>query len=413
MSLTMANVVLGAGPIGLAIAYELKKRGEEVLVLSSARNTGMAGGVNAGWISPILAGPVPSPGALKNSLIWMMKRDSPLRISPSLDPRHISFMLQLLSYSNAKDYENGQHALATLGMGTLELFDSYQAQGINFELHKKGLLMAFKSTKKLESELSEYAELDKYGNAKVVPLDGNQLQKLEPALISDLAGAIHCPDQYFCDPLSYLAGMRSKLQELRVEICDSHEKIELSKIKGKVTVRIGSEVFGNTNVIVAAGVESRNLLASINVKVPIRFGKGYCFDFPQVRALSNSIYFTEAKVAVTPTDTYLRFAGTMEFGGNPLKINRHRAEGILKSGMSYLSESINVAPELKSGLRPITPDGLPVLGRLASERNLYVASGHSMLGLTLSPVTGEIIADLVTTGRTARDITAFDPQRFN
>jgi D-amino-acid dehydrogenase len=86
---------------------------------------------------------------------------------------------------------------------------------------------------------------------------------------------------------------------------------------------------------------------------------------------------------------------------------------MLKTGMSYLAESINVTSELKSGLRPITPDGLPVLGRIENERNLYVASGHSMLGLTLSPVSGEIIADLVTTGRTKRDISAFDPQRFN
>jgi D-amino-acid dehydrogenase len=207
--------------------------------------------------------------------------------------------------------------------------------------------------------------------------------------------------------------MRSKLHELRVEVHNSSEKITLSKVEGEIRVRIGSEVIGNTNVIVAAGVKSLNLLASVNIKVPIRFGKGYCFDFPQVRTLSNSIYFTEAKVAVTPTDSYLRFSGTMEFGGNPLKINRHRAECMLKTGMSYLAESINVTSELKSGLRPITPDGLPVLGRIENERNLYVASGHSMLGLTLSPVSGEIIADLVTTGRTKRHISAFDPQRFN
>ena len=409
----MSTIILGAGPIGLASAFELASRGESVTVISQNKNVGEAAHVNAGWVVPIMSAPVPAPGALKKSIRWLLDSKSPLKIAPELSPGHITFMLSMLKYSTKKHFLHGLSVLSEFGRGSLSAFDGYLEQGVEFEIHRSGVLMAFTSQAELDSHAVEFDGIEKYGLAPVKVLSAAEVQAKEPLLSNIVKFGIDCSDQYFVDPTSLMNGLRKKCAQLGVEFIEVSETIALVNKGSKVQVEVGTRTHSSDHVLVAAGAGSRALLENIGIRIPIRFGKGYCFDFPGEKRVKNSLYLSSAKVAVTPNQNYLRFAGTMEFGGNGLKVNQKRAQGILDSSAKYFNENIFGSAQPKSGLRPMTPDGLPVIGKLSGASNLYIASGHAMQGVTLAPNTGRVLADLIMDKKSAIDISSFNPERFS
>ena len=409
----MKTIILGAGPIGVAIAYELAKEGVEVTVISPRPGTGEAGHVNAGWIVPIMSAPVPAPGALKKSIKWLIDSQSPLKISPELNWGHISFMLSMLRFSTKKEFLHGFAALSEFGRGTLDAFDEYIKDGVDFEIHHSGVLMAFSSQAEFDSHAIEFEEVEKYGLSPVKILTGNQMRSREPLLSSFVNQGIDCHDQYFLDPSSFIRGLKRKCEKLGVIFIETDSYITLKASGLKASVFLDDLKIAAENIVIAAGAQSRELLAQVKVKCPVRFGKGYCFDFLGEKRILNALYLSEARIAVTPNTTHLRFAGTMEFGGNESKINLKRAQGILKNSSRYFTEDLtqDVAP--KVGLRPMTPDGLPVIGKVEDFSNLYIASGHAMQGVTLAPNTGKVVAELLLSKDSQIDISAFSPNRFN
>lgn len=408
----MSTIILGAGPIGIATAYEFAKRGEQVCVISKRKNVGEAGHVNAGWVVPIMSAPVPAPGALKKSIRWLLDSQSPLKITAELNWEHIAFMVEMLRYSTQKNFLHGLHSLSEFGRGTLAAFDEYALNGVKFELHRTGVLMAFTSQAELDSHAIEYEGVEKYGLAPVKVLSGKQMREREPMLTDLVTQGIDCSDQYFVEPTTFINGLRSKAQELGVKFIESDSEVRLTSSGGEIAIEISTEKHKARNVVIAAGVESRNLLEGIGVRIPLRFGKGYSFDFQEESRIRNSLYLSGTKIAVTPNEKFLRFAGTMEFGGDGMKINHKRALGILANSAKYFSFQLpqSVAPRV--GLRPMTPDGLPVIGKIDGVSNLYIASGHAMQGVTLAPNTAKATADLVLHKESKIDISAFSPMRF-
>lgn len=409
----MSTLILGSGPIGLAAAFELASRDENVTVISSSTDVGEAAHVNAGWVVPIMSAPVPAPGALRKSIRWLTDSRSPLKIAPELSIGHISFMLSMLKYSTHKHFLKGLLALSEFGRGTLAQFDSYIQNGIEFEIHRSGVLIAFTSEAELDAHAIEFQGVEKYGIAPISILNSSQMQAREPLLSEIVKYGISSSDQYFIDPTSLITGLRKKCIELGVEFIDTSEKVKLNTRGLKVHVEVGRRTLSGDRVLVAAGAGSRELLENIGIRIPIRFGKGYCFDFVGENRIKNSLYLSSAKVAVTPNQKYLRFAGTMEFGGDGLAINEKRAQGILKSSARYFTEDLFKNAKPKAGLRPMTPDGLPVIGKLSGVSNLYISSGHAMMGVTLAPNTARAIADLILEGSSAIDICSFSPERFS
>jgi D-amino-acid dehydrogenase len=359
-----------------------------------------------------MSAPVPAPGALKKSIRWLLDPASPLKIAPELTPGHISFMFSMLKNSTEKKFLHGLSALSNFGRGSLDAFDSYSKQGIEFEIHRSGVLMLFTSQAELDSHAIEFEGIEKYGLAPVKVLSGPEIQSRESLLSDIVKYGIDCSDQYFIDPTSLIFGLRKKCTELGVEFINHAGPISLTTKKSTVYVEVGSQSIARDRILVAAGVGSRTLLENLGIRLPIRFGKGYCFDFAGEKRIKNSLYLSEAKVAVTPNQNYLRFAGTMEFGGDGLLVNQKRAKGILNSSSRYFSENIFKDVEPRSGQRPMTPDGLPVIGKLSGVKNLYIASGHAMQGVTLAPNTGRAIADLILEGASSISIEEFTPERF-
>jgi D-amino-acid dehydrogenase len=322
-------------------------------------------------------------------------------------------MLSMLRFSTKKEFLHGFAALSEFGRGTLNAFDQYIEDGVDFEIHRSGVLMAFSSQAELDSHAIEFEGVESYGLKPVKVLTGDEMRSREPLLSSFVSQGIDCHDQYFLDPSSFIQGLRRECEKLGVTFIETDSEIKLRAETLKARVYLGDSMIDSQNIVIAAGAQSRELLAQVKVKCPVRFGKGYCFDFVGEKRINSALYLSGAKIAVTPNSNYLRFAGTMEFGGNESKVDLKRARGILSNSAEYFTEDLtqDVAP--KVGLRPMTPDGLPVIGKVGDISNLYIASGHAMQGVTLAPNTGKVMAQLLLRKESEIDISSFSPNRFN
>ncbi|MGC9538944.1 NAD(P)/FAD-dependent oxidoreductase [Streptomyces sp. UG1] len=412
-------VIVGAGVIGLATAHRLAQDGLAVTVVD-AGSAGAAGASvhNAGWIVPIMSAPVPAPGMLGKALRWMARRDSPLYVRPSPRPEHVRFMINMLRRCNPRDFAAGVEALTSLNERTLQLFDEYEKDGIRFEHHRTGQLLVFTTRHTMDEYRAATAPMERIGHT-AVPLTGDELRDLEPALGTQVLTGLHCPQERHVDPASLVKGLEDRCRELGVRFLHDSPVTGIRTRNRAVTSVLagGKEVTGDLFVL-AAGVHTGPLSRLAGHPLPIRPGKGYGFDDTGGSVtLRHSVYLGEAKVAVTPLANRLRFAGTMEFGSSDATIDPHRLRGIARSAHTYMPDfPLESQPRGWTGLRPMTPDGLPVIGSLPGKDNLLVASGHSMLGVTLAPVTAEIISAEVSGGRqradTAPTARPFSPQRF-
>ncbi|UOQ90525.1 FAD-dependent oxidoreductase [Agromyces endophyticus] len=409
----MHTVVIGGGVIGLTTAYHLARDGETV-TLVDARPTGLgASDVNAGWVVPAEAAPVPGPGVVLTSMKWMLRPDSPLYIKPSLRPSFVSFMFGLWRASNAKDQRAGFAAHLALAEDSVHLFDEYRADGVDYELHHEGLLMAFKEKELMQHHLGYVDLVRQYGLEPSV-LVGDAVREHEPLLSDAVEGGLYFPKELHLDPAAFVGALHSKLVELGVEIVEN-APIDGVQVAGDriVSVSSGSRTFAGDAFLLAAGAWTGPLSKLFGASLPVRPGKGYCIDIEPL-GLRSATNLHDAKVAVTPLSRNLRLAGTMEFGGLDEHINQVRVDAILRAPATYFRDWEPPTAKLtpKAGMRPMTPDGLPIIGALPRLRNGYVATGHGMLGVTLAPATARALTDLIRERRAAPVLAPFSPARF-
>lgn len=408
----MHITIVGGGVIGLASAYQLARDGAQVTLLD-ARATGQgASEANAGWVCPAEAAPVPAPGLVGQALKWMLHRDSPLYIRPSLDPAFLSFMLRMWRHCNAADHRAGTAALLRLTEGTMGLLDDYRADGVDFEMHASGLLMAFRSAASLEAHQGDLDLLESYGWDSEV-LMGDAVREAEPALSDEVAGGIRFSGDRHVDPAALVRGLRRRCLELDVEIVEDARVDDVEWRGTCVTaVTAGGRRFAGDTFLLAAGAWTGALSKRFGRPLPIQPGKGYSVDVPRL-ALRAPVYLTEARVAVTPLDGKLRLAGTMEFGGLDERIDPARVRAISRAPAAFFRDWQEDAESvLGAGVRPMTPDGLPLIGRLGRLPNVYVSTGHAMLGVTLAARSAQVISGLMLDGHADPALEPFSPARF-
>jgi D-amino-acid dehydrogenase len=193
----MRVVVVGGGVIGLTTTYQLAREGAEVVVLEARRTGQGASAVNAGWFVPAEAMPVPGPKVVGQTLRWMLRPDSPVYIRPSLDPRFISFMLRMWSRCTDRHQRAGFEAHLRLAEKTDDLLDEYRADGIDFEMHAAGLLMAFTRRENLDHHLHNLDLVRAHGLDPQVLL-GDDVQVHEPLLSDRVVGGIFFPHERPC-----------------------------------------------------------------------------------------------------------------------------------------------------------------------------------------------------------------------
>jgi D-amino-acid dehydrogenase len=416
----MHVVVIGGGVIGLTQAYELALRGVEVTVLEArgAQTSGQgASAVNAGWIVPAMASPVPAPGLILQALRWMLRPDSPLFIRPSLDPGFLRFLLGMWRHSTDRHFRAGFEAQLRLAGATTELFQAYRDDGIAFELHRDGVLLVYLSRDKLDHQRHHLDLPASFGLDPEVLL-GDAVRDREPALSDAVVGGVAFPREWHLDPVSFVAGLAARCAQLGVRLVTSAPVERLERRGGVATAAVCEEErYPADAFVLAAGIWTRPLSAGLGVPLPIHAGKGYAIDLtpPPIR-LRSMVALGEAKVAMTPLSARLRLAGTMEFGHLDERINEVRVAAIRRAPGAYLRDwqvpDAQTPQTVGAGARPMTPDGLPVIGRLAPYANVHVSSGHGMMGVTLAPATARALTAVVLGGATPDELRPFAPQRF-
>ena len=412
----MRTVIIGGGVIGLGTAYRLAKAGQEVTVVDAALVGSGASHGNAGWVIPPDVGPVAAPGMVLKALKWMLHSDSPLYVRPSLEPDFVRFMLAMARRCNASDFDAVFRANLTLCEGTMDLLDQMSADGVAFEMHTDGLFMAHADEHNFHKRVAGLATSREYGMDPEV-LSGPQLAEREPGLKPTLAGAVYFPHVRFIRPDSFMAGLAQRCRGLGVQIIENAPVSAVRRAGDRVTAVVTphGDVTGD-QFLLAAGVHSGRLAGLFGRKLPIRPGKGYSIEFPNPPVqLTRAVNLSDAKVAVTPLAAGLRLAGTMEFAGLDSNINAARIAAIKRAPLDYFTswdatDSHHSQPW--AGARPMTADGMPIIGALPSVANAWVAAGHGMLGMTLGHVTSVAVADAMSGGTLPAGFDVFSPQRF-
>ena len=409
-------IIIGGGIAGLSAAYFLQKSGHEVTVLDKAGITEGASFVNAGYITPSHIIPLASPGMIAKGLKWMFNSSSPFYMKPRWDPEFFKWAWYFHRSSTKAKVEKAIPVIKDINVLSRDLFEEFKSSGQfgGFQLENKGLLMLYQSQKEGDHEL-EVAEKARFLGLEVDALDQNALQELEPNVKIDALGAVH----YYCDrhttPTEFMPKMISYLESEGVKI-KRHEAVQDIQVKNKrvQSVMTDSHIYTPDEVVLAAGSWSGSLAKKLDIKLPLQAGKGYRINIPRPTGISMPAILMETKVACTPMKGFTRFAGTMEFSGINTFIRKERVEAIARSAQQYYPE-LEITEEekadAKSGLRPVSPDGLPYIGRSKACDNLIFATGHAMMGWSLGPATGKLVSVVIDGSPTSMDITPFSPDR--
>ncbi|MFV1985652.1 MAG: NAD(P)/FAD-dependent oxidoreductase [Gemmatimonadota bacterium] len=405
-------VVVGGGIIGLFCAHYLRRAGAHVTILERDRPGAGCSWGNLGWVCPSIAVPLPSPGIGVSSLLSTLAADSPLYVKPTALPRLAPWLIRFRRHCNARDFDAGCAALAALNGRTMELYDELRADGVDFEYASAGL--TFVSTKRSSLD-AERDDIEAVGVSEVESWTPDELCAREPALPRVFAGALHVASDRHVKGDTVCAGVAARL------VADGgciEESFDVRRVRVESGRAVAVEGLGGTldadAVVLATGAEAGRLAAGIGCPLPIQAGKGYSLSVhePEVR-LNSPLYLCDAKVGMTPYEGVLRVGGTMELSGINRTFDRRRVDSIRRMVSSLIPRAFDGADvEEWVGMRPLTPDGLPVIGRLPDLTNVFVASGHQMLGVTLAPSTGHALAELVLRGKSDTDLSPFDPGRF-
>jgi len=409
-------LIIGAGAIGLSTALHCVRKGHRVTVLerNGAQRDGCSFG-NAGMIVPSHFVPLAAPGMVALGLKWMWNPESPFYIKPRLDGELFDWAIKFWRAAKAEHVRRSAPLLRDLSFASRALFEEFAAQN-EIGLVTRGLLMLCKTQHALDDEAKFAAQANQLGvPAKV--LNAQQVAKLDPGVKMDVAGAVYFPKDAHLSPDKYMAALQQQCEQAGVKFEWNAEVSSLITRENKITaIQTSREEFSADEIILCGGSWSPVIARELGLKIPIQAGKGYSLTLAKPRELPQLCsIFTEARMAVTPMGSSLRFGGTMEIAGLNEDINPVRVQGIIKSVTKYFpkfspADFENVQPW--RGLRPCSPDGLPYLGRTARFSNLILATGHAMMGMSLSPITGRLVSEIVSGEKPTFDLSLLSPNRY-
>ncbi|MCH6266971.1 NAD(P)/FAD-dependent oxidoreductase [Neobacillus citreus] len=409
-------IVIGGGIIGLASAYYLRKKGCDVVVLEKGEPGAACSRGNMGWICPTLSEPVPAPGLVKTTLKWMMRSDSPLYIKPTIVPSLFPWLYQFWRNCNEATFEKGYDAGLMLSRETFNLFDELERdKQVEFEMHRKGLLFVFLKENLVEEKFNELQRAAKIGLPLPEIKTRSEVLEMEPALSDSIAGGLFLPAERHVRPESLSKGLYKWLVENGVEVVTNCEVGDFIHQEGKIIrVRTNHDVFEGDQYLLTTGVWTKQVLKFLDLNIPMTAGKGYSITISNPSSTINRpLYLGDSKVALSPFNDAIRIGGTMELSGINTNMNTQRVNSLENGVSKYLRSSINGSKKVWVGMRPMTPDGLPILGRVPTFNNLYVASGHAMSGVSMSLATGVTMANFIYDSQSPVDLTPFSPERFS
>jgi len=409
-------VILGGGIAGLSSAWHAAERGHAVTLVERGEgpdHDGCSLG-NAGYLCPSHVIPLASPGLLRTGLKMMWRRGGPFGIRRRFDPGLWSWCLQFARSATKAHTRRSAPVLRQFEVASLAGFETWERRAAGaFELHRRGSLMLCATQHAVDDE----AALVEFCRGMDIPaqmLNPAELAAMEPEVTFNVLGASYFPDDAHVDPHQVIHWLRRDLAARGVRLLWDHE-VTGWKTTGHCIQAVRTshgDVSGDVFVL-AAGAWSGVLARELGLRLPLQAGRGHMFEQPP-KPLRTPAILTEARVALTPLPDRLRIGGTMELGGLDLDFDPRRIQGMHDAVDRYVPGLADRAAtgEVWTGLRPCTPDGLPYLGPTQRWPNLLLAAGHAMLGLSLGPVTGQLIGELIDDEPPSVSIELLRPERF-
>ncbi len=400
----------------MSSAYYLQKSGHEVTIIDQSDLSDGCSYGNAGMIVPSHFIPLAAPGMIAKGIRWMFNSSSPFYVKPQFNLDLLKWGYQFYRKSNSKHVEQSAPALKEISLLSKSLYQELTKElPFDFEYNERGLMMLYQ-TKEAEHEECETAALaNDYGiDARI--LSSEEVQSLEPEVKVNARGAVFFPGDAHLTPNVFMNGLSNYLRDkiyfqFNTEVTGF--QIENKKIK---SVQTNKGEFSFEAIVIACGSWSGLVTKKLNLNLPMQAGKGYSFTLPNVsKNIRIPSILLEGRVAVTPMANSLRFGGTMEITGVDHSVNMKRVLGIVNTANDFYPEMKLQAPSIEKiwhGLRPCSPDGMPYIGRTKKYNNLILATGHSMLGVSLGPGTGQLISEIIDERNSNVDLKMFDPERF-
>ena len=341
--------------------------------------------------------PLASPGVISQGLRWLVKRDSPFYIRPTLSFKLLRWLMLFMQSAKHERVEKAMPVLRDLSLASLEEYRKLAKQ-LDVPVNHQGILLLYKSSKG-EAECQMLANEGNAMGIEVQLHSRETVNKLDPKLKTIARGAAYFPQDSHLNPSELMEKIEISLKNQGVSIHSGVRVAQLSNTSSGVKLETNQGYFDCQQAVLTAGAWTSMLTDSLGLNMPLQGGKGYSMDImPADRQLNIPLLLAEAKVAITPMAERLRFAGTLELCGTDTKIRKNRVRGIAHSVQAYLPQ-FNPKEILDSaiwqGLRPCSPDGLPYIGRFKKCPSILTATGHGMLGISLAPVTGKLIAETI------------------
>ena len=401
--------VIGGGAIGACVARELALRGADVLLLERGPRLGCGCTEgSAGLICPSHSAPLATPGALRDGLRSLLDPDGPFRLR--LRPAVVPWLARFAASSTPAKAHAGTTVLHELTSASLALHRELARGGLDAAYEERGTLDVHESDAGLAAAA---AKITAATRANV--LDAAATRELEPALAGPVAGGVHWADELHCDPGAFARAVGDAAVAAGASVRTGCEVLDLRVVDGRVRAlaTTGGELVPG-QVVLAAGAWTPRLARRLRTSVPVEGGKGYNLELEHdERDPRMPVYFRDAWVIATPLPGRLRLSGTLELAGLDLSVTQRRVDAIFEVARTRLAGVTRARIRgVWRGLRPCTPDGLPIVGRAPHVPNLVLATGHTMLGLALAPVTGRLVAELLAGEPPSHDLGPLDPARF-
>jgi D-amino-acid dehydrogenase len=408
-------LVIGAGVIGVCSAYYLQKAGRRVTIVERDEVCSGSSYGNAGWIVPSHSVPLAAPGAVLKGLRWMFNPESPFYIKPRLDLDLLKWLLRFRAAANERAVRRSLPVLCGLSNASLALYQKLVVdEALDCHYEQTGLMGLYKTDRGYEVGIEEARVLEEFGIPTRV-LSSSEVVEMAPAVRSDLAGGIFFDDDAHLKPDDFVNGLASRFQEQGGEILTG-TKVRGFELAGRriESVETSRGGFHPDKVVLAAGAWSPGVARDLKLKLPVQPAKGYSITFDALDGvIPFPIMLAEARMGVTPLGPRMRLAGTLELSGINLDIKDRRVDALRRGPARYFNSVLERTNEqVWCGMRPLSPDGLPIIGVPGGVSNLIVATGHSMTGVTQGPATGKLVSEIATGEATIIDPTPVSPRRF-
>jgi D-amino-acid dehydrogenase len=410
-------LIVGAGVIGLACALALLETGRSVRVIDAGRIGGGSSHGNCGTITPSHAPPLAAPGVVLKALRWMLTPDAPLYVPPRFDPRLWSWLLRFALRCNERDWRASAVAKsAILNDSRARLAQWVEQYSLACEFAPSGEDYIFRTQDYFEHTLEEVGLLRELGVAVDV-VDGRAYEAMEPALKPGLAGAIRFNGDAVLRPDRYVAELARVVRERGGTIVEDCAFVGAVAGQGGVRVTTGQGQLLAGEVVMALGAWSPKLADAIGapaLKRTMQPGKGYSITYSSPALVPRRpLVLRERQVCVTAWGSGYRLGSTMEFSGFDDSLNPRRLAALERGAGEYLHEPVGAQKQEQwFGWRPMSCDDVPIIGPVPGRDHIWLATGHGMMGVSMSAATGQLVADLIAGRDPAIDPAPFRIERF-